>query len=50
MKRYGSIQNHGVQIGIGGKVNKKTKKIIKWTYLCWHIKKAKSNQIALIKK
>jgi len=50
MKRYGSVQSHGVRIGGGGKVDKETKEVIKRTYLCQHAGKAKSNRTALIEK
>ena len=41
MKKYATIKGHGIRIGGGGRVDKVTKEIMKWVYLCRHAGKAK---------
>lgn len=43
MQRYASVKGHGVRIGGGGRVDKKTCQILKRTYLCWHAGESKAS-------
>ncbi|CAG8702697.1 9675_t:CDS:2 [Gigaspora margarita] len=47
MKKYAIVKGHGIRIGGIRKINAKTKKIIKWTYLCCYARKpAKSSEVS----
>ncbi|CAG8707921.1 9757_t:CDS:2, partial [Rhizophagus irregularis] len=43
MQRYASVKGHGVRIGGGGRVDKKTCQILKRTYLCQHADESKAS-------
>ncbi|CAG8774249.1 1814_t:CDS:2, partial [Gigaspora rosea] len=47
MKKYAIVKGHRIRIGSGGRVNAKTKEILKWTYLCRYAgKPAKSSEVS----
>ncbi|RIB22222.1 hypothetical protein C2G38_2033743 [Gigaspora rosea] len=47
MKKYAIVKGHGIRISDGGRVNAKTKEILKWTYLYRYAgKPAKSSEVS----